>query len=24
MDVWSVACVLFELYTQYPLFPGKS
>ena len=24
MDVWSVGCILFELYTQYPLFPGKS
>lgn len=24
MDIWSVGCVLFELFTQYPLFPGKS
>ena len=24
MDVWSIGCVLFELFTQYPLFPGKN
>ena len=24
MDIWSIGCILFELYTQYPLFPGKN
>lgn len=24
MDIWSIGCVLFELFTQYPLFPGKN
>lgn len=24
MDIWSIGCIIFELYTQYPLFPGKN
>ena len=24
MDVWSVGCILFELFALFPLFPGKS
>lgn len=24
MDIWSAACVLYELYCNIPLFPGKS
>lgn len=24
MDVWSLACVLYELYTSQILFPGRS
>ena len=24
MDLWSIGCIMFELYTQYPLFPGKN
>jgi renal tumor antigen len=23
MDIWGFGCVLFELITKYPLFPGK-
>ena len=23
IDMWSLGCLLFELYTGYPLFPGK-
>jgi renal tumor antigen len=23
MDVWGFGCVMFELITKYPLFPGK-
>ena len=22
IDMWSLACILAELYTGYPLFPG--
>ena len=24
MDMWSVGCVMFEVMSLYPLFPGKS
>jgi serine/threonine protein kinase len=24
MDIWSIGCILFELYSHYPLFPGKN
>lgn len=23
IDMWSLACILAELYTGYPLFPGQ-
>lgn len=24
IDMWSLGCILAELYTGYPLFPGES
>lgn len=24
IDMWSLGCVIFELYTGYPIFPGKT
>lgn len=24
MDIWSVGCVMYELLTAHPLFPGKN
>jgi dual specificity tyrosine-phosphorylation-regulated kinase 2/3/4 len=24
IDMWSFGCILAELYTGYPLFPGES
>ena len=24
MDMWSLGCILAELYTGYPLFPGEN
>ena len=24
MDIWGFGCVLFEMITKYPLFPGKN